>query len=104
MTEIARIALEKLDEGSALRVEADPEAICVVRIGGTVYAVSDRCSHANVSLSEGEVDPEERTIECWKHGSTFSLLDGCPQSLPATQPVRTYRAEVEGDEIVVSEL
>jgi 3-phenylpropionate/trans-cinnamate dioxygenase ferredoxin subunit len=56
-----------------------------------------------VSLSEGEVDPDECSIECWKHGSTFSLLDGRPQSLPATQPVRVYSVRVDGDEVVVSD-
>ena len=49
--------------------------IAVVRIDDDVYAIGDSCSHANVSLSEGEVWCDEREIECPKHGSTFSLDD-----------------------------
>ena len=35
-------------------------------------------------------------IECLRHGSTFSLLDGSPQSLPATQTVKVVPIEVDG--------
>ena len=55
-----------------------------------VYAIGDVCSHANVSLSEGEVWCDEREIECPKHGSTFSLETGEPVTLPATQPVPVF--------------
>ena len=64
-------------------------------------ALSDRCSHAKVSLSEGDVDADERCIECWKHGSAFSLVDGEPQSLPATKPVAVYEVTIDGDDVVV---
>jgi 3-phenylpropionate/trans-cinnamate dioxygenase ferredoxin subunit len=74
-----------------------------VRIGDGFYALADRCSHADVRLSEGEVDPDECSVECWKHGSTFNLLDGEPQSLPATRPVAVYEVRLDGDEVVVSD-
>ena len=75
--------------------------MALVRIDDDVYAIGDTCSHANVSLSEGEVLADEREIECWKHGSTFSLETGEPQTLPATQPVPVYEARVEDGQIVV---
>ena len=53
------------------------------------------------SLSEGEVDPDERTIECWKHGSQFVLATGEPLSLPATRPVPVYDVRVDDGQIVV---
>ena len=40
-------------------------------------------------------------IECLRHGSTFSLLDGEPQSLPATQPVRVFAVVVEDGDVYV---
>jgi 3-phenylpropionate/trans-cinnamate dioxygenase ferredoxin subunit len=103
MGELARISVDKVEDGAAVRLDAGPDGVCLVRIGEKFYAISDTCSHAQVSLSEGEVDPDECSIECWKHGSTFSLLDGRPQSLPATQPVAVYPVRVEGDEVVVSD-
>jgi 3-phenylpropionate/trans-cinnamate dioxygenase ferredoxin subunit len=87
---------------SARRVERDGPAICVVRVHDDFYALGDRCSHAEVSLAEGEIDPDERCIECWKHGSAFSLLDGEPQSLPATAPVPVYPVRVEDGEVIVT--
>ena len=94
-------ALADLLPGTAQQVEVGGHLIALVRIGDDVYAIGDTCSHANVSLSEGEVNVEDREIECWKHGSTFSLETGEPQTLPATQAVPVYEARVEDGEIVV---
>jgi 3-phenylpropionate/trans-cinnamate dioxygenase ferredoxin component len=103
MAELARIVAEKIEPGTAVRVDGGPDGICLVRIGDEFFALADRCSHADVRLSEGDVDAEECSIECWKHGSTFSLVDGLAQSLPATQPVEVYRVRHEGNEVVVTE-
>ena len=93
--------LEDLASGTARKVEVDGRMVALVRIGDDVYAIGDTCSHANVSLSEGEVLVGEREIECWKHGSTFSLVTGEPLTLPATQPVPVYDVRVEDGEIIV---
>ncbi|MEY2402561.1 MAG: 3-phenylpropionate/trans-cinnamate dioxygenase ferredoxin component [Acidimicrobiaceae bacterium] len=94
--------LEDIAPGSAKRFEVGKHRVAVVRCDNEVYAVGDTCTHADFSLSEGEVYCDEREIECWKHGSTFSLITGEPQSLPATRPVPVYKAELEGDDIVVT--
>lgn len=93
--------LAELAPGTARRVDVEGHRVAVVRIGDDVYAIGDRCTHGDVSLSEGEVHGDEREIECWKHGSTFSLLTGEPQTLPATQPVPVYDAVVDDGQIVV---
>jgi len=100
-TEVTVGPLAELAPGSARKVEVDGHVVALVRIDDDVYAIGDTCSHANVSLSEGEVLAAEREIECWKHGSTFSLVTGEPQTLPATQPVPVYEARVEDGQIVV---
>jgi len=94
-------ALDDIAKGTAMRVEAGRTVIALVRIDDDVYAIGDRCTHADISLSEGEVDCDDRTLECWKHGSTFSLVDGEPQTLPATKPVPTYAVRVEDGRILV---
>ena len=86
---------------TARRFDVGRWRICLVRIGDDFYAIGDRCSHADYSLSEGEIWPDEKEIECWKHGSTFSLETGEPQSLPATMPVPVYTVRVEGDDVFV---
>jgi 3-phenylpropionate/trans-cinnamate dioxygenase ferredoxin subunit len=98
-TVVARLA--DLVPGTARKVDVDGRPVALVRCGDDVYAVGDVCSHANVSLSEGEVLCDEREVECWKHGSTFSLVDGEPQSLPATQPVPAYEVEVRDGDVIV---
>ena len=87
-------ALADLAAGTATRFDVDGRSIAVVRIGDDVYAIGNTCSHADISLSEGEVWCDEREIECWKHGSRFSLTTGEPQTLPATVPVPVYVARV----------
>jgi 3-phenylpropionate/trans-cinnamate dioxygenase ferredoxin subunit len=87
--------------GTARRFEVGRARICLVRIGDDFYAIGDRCSHADFSLAEGEIWPDEREIECWKHGSTFSLVTGAPQTLPATLPVPVYEVRVEGGDVFV---
>ena len=86
--------LDDLAPNSAARFEVDGRAVAVVRIGDDVYAIGDTCSHADFSLSEGEVWCDAKEIECWKHGSTFSLVTGEPTTLPATIPVPVYAARV----------
>ncbi len=66
---------------------------------GQIFAVRDECSHAQIALSEGEVDNCE--IECWLHGSRFDLRTGEPTSLPAYEPVPVYPVRVEGDDVLV---
>ena len=92
---------DDMKHGEARRFDVEGRRIAVVRIDDTYYAVGDTCSHAEVSLSEGEVICESKEIECWKHGSTFSLETGEPQTLPATQSVPVYDIRVEGDDVVI---
>lgn len=90
-----------LAPGAARRFDVDGHRIALVRIGDDFHAVGDRCSHADFPLSDGEVWVEECTIECPKHGATFSLLTGEPQTLPATRPVPVYEVRTEGEDVQV---
>ena len=90
----------ELPSGTARKVDIGGVAVGVVRIGDDVYAIGDVCSHANVSLAEGEVWCDERELECPKHSSSFSLVTGVPSTLPATQPVPVFDAVVVDREIV----
>jgi 3-phenylpropionate/trans-cinnamate dioxygenase ferredoxin subunit len=92
---------EDLKPGTARRFDVGDHRIAVVRIGNDFYALGDRCSHADYSLSEGDVWEDDREIECPKHGSTFSLETGEPQTLPATRPVPVYEVNVVGDDLLV---
>ena len=99
MTDVC--GFHELVEAGALRVEVDGTAVAVVRIGSDVYAIDDVCSHANVSLSGGEVWCDELELECPKHGSAFSLVTGQAMTLPATQPVAAYNATVVEGRVMI---
>ena len=94
-------AVGDVQDGLPLRFDVGPHRICLVRLGDDFYAIGDTCSHADVSLSEGEVDADTKHIECWKHGSSFSLETGVPDVLPATRPVPVYDISVEAGDVFV---
>ena len=98
----ASFPLDDLPPCTAKRLVIGDVVVAVVRLeDDEVHAIGDVCSHANVSLSEGEVWCEERELECPKHGSTFDLRTGEPVTLPATQPVPVFRAEVNDGTVTV---
>lgn len=86
--------------GAAIRIEIDGVPIAVVRdSAGSVYAIGDACTHGDISLADGFV--EDDTLECWAHGSRFSLLSGKPLNLPAYEPVPVYSVEILDGDIYV---
>jgi len=95
-------ARDDVPSGEARRFDIAGLRLCIVRIGDDFYAIGDECSHEDYSLAEGEVLVDDGTIECWKHGSLFSLSTGEPQTLPATQSVPVYDVTVEGDDVLVT--
>lgn len=101
MAEVRVATVTEFGAGSARRVDADGHRVAVVRIDDDWYAIGDRCSHAEASLSEGGIDGGACTIECPKHGATFSLTTGEPRTLPATKPVPVYGVRIDGDDVIV---
>jgi len=102
MNEPTRLcSVADLGSGEARRFDVDGKRVALVRIEDDFYAIGDRCTHADISLAEGEVYPDDCAIECWKHGSTFSLVTGEPQSLPATRPTPVYPVTVDDDDVLV---
>ena len=87
--------------GEAKRFDLGDVRLAVVRIDDDWYAIGDQCTHQDISLAEGEVHTDELELECWKHGSCFSLTDGSPSTLPATKPVPVYEVRVDGDDVYV---
>lgn len=98
----ASFPLSTFADGTATRVDVDGVPVAVVRIKDQIYAIADTCSHAAISLSDGEVWCDQLQLECPKHGSAFSLVSGEPDTLPATQPVAVYGVSVEGESVVIS--
>jgi 3-phenylpropionate/trans-cinnamate dioxygenase ferredoxin subunit len=93
--------VDDLPPGSTKIVSWEDLEIGVVNCRGELYAIEDRCSHDDGELMEGEVDCDERTVECPRHGSLFDLRTGKPLTLPAYAPVDTFAVSVEDGVIKV---
>ena len=100
MSEYTKVAsLSELSFGEMKMVTVDEEDILLANVDGTIHAVSDLCSHADASLSDGYI--EEGEVECPLHGSRFNLTTGEALNLPADEPLKVYEITVEGDDILV---
>jgi 3-phenylpropionate/trans-cinnamate dioxygenase ferredoxin component len=85
--------VDDLAVNEAQKFVVDGVPIAVVKdSAGDIFAIGDTCTHGDISLAEGFV--EDDTLECWAHGSKFSLLTGKPLTLPAYEPVPVYQVEI----------
>jgi 3-phenylpropionate/trans-cinnamate dioxygenase ferredoxin component len=102
MTLVKVCAASDVPEGGAKRFHVDGKLVAVANLGEEGFrAVDAICSHAHYFLDEGEVDVDDETIECPKHGSTFDLNTGGVLTLPATLPVGAYAVQAIGDDILI---
>ncbi len=92
--------IDQLKPGEAIRLNLDPP-IAVYRLDDGFYATADNCTHAQSSLSAGDIDLEDCTVECPYHGSAFDIRTGRALSPPANIPLKTYPVKIEGDEVFV---
>jgi len=100
-TSVRVCSVHDLPAVGAVQAEVDGVKIAIARdSAGDIHAVDDTCSHANVSLSEGDVEDGE--IECWLHGSRFDLRSGKPTGMPAITPISVYPVKIDGDDVFVS--
>ena len=102
MSEVRVCDVADVPVGEAKRFAVADQQVAVVNLGEDGFRAIDAvCSHEHYFLDEGDVDVDEGTIECPKHGSTFDLNTGRPVTLPATLPVDVFPAKTEGDDILI---
>lgn len=93
MTQITACAATALPDGEAMKIEADDRTIALFHLDGAYFALDDRCSHGNASMSEGYIE-DDGTVECPLHAARFCLKTGAALCQPATDPIRTYPVAV----------
>ena len=67
--------------------------LAVFRTDAHWHAIDDECPHAGAPLSDGWL--EDGCVVCPWHAARFSLVDGLPQSPPASRSVKIYPLRVE---------
>lgn len=80
-----------LPAGSALLVGET----AVFNVGGRLCAIDAKCTHRQGPLDKGKLDGS--TVTCPWHGSQFNVCTGEVLRGPATDPVKTYQVNVDGD-------
>jgi naphthalene 1,2-dioxygenase system ferredoxin subunit len=71
---------------------ADGRSLALFNVDGTVFAIDDRCTHGDASLSEGLVEGHE--VECPFHQGRFDIRTGAPTAAPCTIRLKTYPVEI----------
>lgn len=85
------------DDVLSVTLDSQPLAVCIVR--GKIHVIADRCTHADVPLSQGFFDGCE--IECPVHGSRFDVTTGKCLSPPARHDVAVFATEVRGGHLYI---
>lgn len=85
-------------EGRGRKVTVADEEIAVWNVGGTVYAVSNVCSHQHISaLHEGTLGG--LTLTCPMHGWSYSLETG--KAVSGQGAIRRFDVRIEKGEVFV---
>lgn len=96
---IAVTRTEELQDGRARVFEVEGVRIALCKVGATLYAIEDICSHDEGPLGEGRMDGH--AIECPRHGARFDVRDGSVLRMPAAFPIRTFPVHEENGEVYV---
>jgi nitrite reductase/ring-hydroxylating ferredoxin subunit len=94
-------ALSELPPGGMLAVDVGELEILLARIGDTVLAIGNVCSHDQVWLDAGTLHEASCEVECPMHEGRFDLRTGAPTHEPCEVPVPSYPVRVEGDDILL---
>jgi len=100
MSEVRVCDVTDVPVGEAKRFVVADQQVAVVNLGADGFRAIDAiCSHEHYFLDEGDVDVDEGTIECPKHGSLFDVGSGKPLGLPAIKPVATFAVTLTDDAV-----
>ena len=92
--------VDELGEGDCMTLSVEGKRVAVFRSDGGVHALSDVCTHARGSLSEGGV--RDGKVRCPRHGAPFDLRTGEALGYPANEDVQNYETKVEDGKVYVN--
>tara|TARA_Y100000996_G_C22096044_1_gene467788 strand:- start:58 stop:378 length:321 start_codon:yes stop_codon:yes gene_type:complete len=83
----------------SVSVELEDKSILICNTENGVFAVEDRCTHADIPLCGGQI--VGNFISCPVHGAVFDLSDGSVQAPPAFEDLETFEVKIDGTSISV---
>lgn len=99
MDKIKVLNISELENNQSTVVNVNDKEIAVFNVEGEFFAIDDRCSHADESLSEGEV--YDCKVECPAHGAEFDLKTGEALTPPASKSVSCYQISTDESSIYI---
>jgi nitrite reductase/ring-hydroxylating ferredoxin subunit len=100
MSRLVRVlSSSELAKGKMRAVEVEGRSILLVNFDGSLFGVSNICTHQEAFLSEGTL--VGKSVVCPLHGSEFDLETGKAVFPPATEPLQTYLVQIKDDSIFV---
>jgi nitrite reductase/ring-hydroxylating ferredoxin subunit len=101
MADFVRVAAAgDVPAGEMLIVEVEGEEIVLANVDGQIYAFGNECTHRGGPLGEGLLEGDE--VECPFHQGRFNVKTGAVVQDPPTEPVPTYKVQVDGGDILVA--
>ncbi len=102
MSDFVKVAdLAEVPPGEMLLVDLQGEEVTLANVNGTIYAVSDTCTHMAGRLCQGML--EDNIATCPFHGGQFDVTNGEAVTAPPTEKLATYRVQVnDGGEIQIA--
>jgi nitrite reductase/ring-hydroxylating ferredoxin subunit len=108
-------AADELTLGTRRIVEVEGRSIGIFNVGGSLYAILNRCPHRGAPLCRGTVGGtmlpssphvyvyglEDRLLRCPWHGWEIDLATGRPLFDPERAKVRTFPVTVQDGQVVV---
>ncbi|MCS7165634.1 MAG: Rieske (2Fe-2S) protein [Candidatus Calescibacterium sp.] len=74
--------------------------ILLIKVGNSVFAIENKCTHDDKPLSDGKII-DEKIIECIYHGARFDIETGRAMRMPAVTPVNIYKSKIEDNKIYI---
>lgn len=94
------IPAAQLPVGQKHALDLEGHALLLVHIDDGIYAIENRCTHADAELTEGEL--EDNDIVCPWHGARFCVKTGEVTCPPAFEDIETYPVRVQDGVIQVA--
>ena len=99
MGKIKVLNISDLENNQSKVVNVEDKEIAVFNVDGEFFAIDDKCSHSDESLSEGEV--YDCKVECPAHGAEFDLKTGEALTPPASKGVTCYKTTTDENSIYI---
>jgi nitrite reductase/ring-hydroxylating ferredoxin subunit len=95
--EIAQV--DQIPPGSMKSFNIKGTSVFIVNIGGSFYAMGNKCTHMGGDLSKGML--EGKIVTCPRHGSQFDVTSGKRMRGPAKKDETVYKVKIEGNGVQV---